>query len=191
MFVIVCGMDRCGKTTLIGNLRKHYFTNPKLIVHHSSSPPKVENPNEWELEHYDELFRQFLELSTYQGYDIVCDRFHLGMFVYGGKYRNMDLKLVWSLDEYWCEIIPLQDCLSKSQFPTVIVLTDYAEKIDERDDGLGLEVDLDDIENTRQAFTTAFMKTKAMNKLHINITENGGFENTLPTVTRFLDTVKG
>ena len=139
MFLIICGMDRCGKSTLISNLRKHYFTNPKLIVHHSSSPPKVEDPNSWELAHYDELFNRFLKLSTLHDYDIICDRFHLGMFVYGVKYRNMDPNEVWALDEHWCKIIPTLDGLSKELFPTVILLTDYAEKIDERDDGFGLE----------------------------------------------------
>jgi thymidylate kinase len=133
----------------------------------------------------------FTDLTSYHEYDVICDRFHLGMYVYGVKYRNMDPKEVWAIDEYWTEVIPtLNRPYNMEVWPTVIVLTDYAEKINERDDGLGLEVDVSDIENTRQTFLAAFEQTKAMNKLHINITDNGGFANTLPTVTAFLDTIK-
>ena len=185
MLLIIEGMDRCGKTTLIGNLRKHYFKTPKLIVHHSSSPPKVENPNDWELKHYDDLFCTFLNLVGDDGYTIIADRFHLGAVVYGVKYRNADPKPVWALDEYW------HNMFNDEGIPTAtIVLTDYADKIAARDDGLGLEKDLADLDNTHQAFISAFNETHAINRLLINITGNGGFENTLPSVTKFLDRVK-
>lgn len=185
MFLIIEGMDRCGKTTLIGNLRKHYFKSPRLIVHHSSSPPKVEHPNDWELGHYDSLFNTFQGLVRDEEYTIIADRFHLGAVVYGVKYRNADPKPVWALDEFW------HDYFDDWDIPTAtIVMTDYVKEIASRDDGLGLEKDLNDLENTRQAFISTFNMTSAINRLHINITDNGGFENTLPTVTTFLDKVK-
>ena len=185
MLLIIEGMDRCGKTTLIGNLRKHYFKDPKLIVHHSSSPPKVEDPNSWELEHYDELFMTFDRLVGEEGFTVIADRFHLGAVVYGVKYRNADPKPVWALDDYWHSF--WDECNTPS---ATIVLTDYVSEIAARDDGLGLEKDSADLENTRFAFMDAFHNTVAVNKLQINISDNGGFANTLPTVTAFLDTIK-
>lgn len=184
MILILEGMDRCGKTTLISNLRKHNFTNPKLIVHHASAPPKgVADSNAWEVEHYSELAKTFHHLSASEGYDIICDRFHLGAMVYGMKYRGLNPHTIYEVDR---DIIA--NGLEKKI--ALVLLTDYAEEILKRDDGDSIESTLNEFEYTKNEFVNFFNYSHVPNKLHINITDNGGFANTYPTVEKFLKGLK-
>lgn len=178
MIAIICGQDRTGKSTLINQLRKTYFKNPKTIVHHSSSPPKVENPNQWEIEHYRNILDTAIEMSHNQGYDFIFDRLHLGAIVYGKKYRNADPKLIYGIDKHF---------LTDEKDVFLVLLTDYSEAILAIDDGESLETNVEDYEYTRTEFIDAFNKSVCVNKLHINITDNGGFKNTYETVVKFLD----
>ena len=178
MLLIVEGLDRCGKSTLVEHLRKRYFTSPHILVHHSSSPPKVEDPNEWELKHYSSLFQTARDLVKFGNYDVIFDRFHLGAAVYGEKYRGANPADVYELDNRY-----LRDYSNAA----LILLTDKPEAIAARDDGDSLEKSLKDYYDTMSAFVEAFVVSSCPNKLHINITDNGGFVNTIPTVEQFLD----
>lgn len=183
MLLIVEGMDRCGKTTLVEQLRKKYFTAPEILVHHSSSPPKVENPNQWEVDHYGRLFDTAHDLVKFGGFNVIFDRFHLGAIVYGAKYRNADPDGIYEIDINF---------FNRSNVDTAIVLlTDYPEAICSRDDGASLENSTEEYEQTRNGFIEAFGGSRCRNKFHINITDNGGFQNTFPAVVNFLNNVRG
>lgn len=181
MLLIIEGMDRCGKSTLVEHLRKRYFTSPNILVHHSSSPPKVDNPNAWELNHYSSLFQTSKLLVNEYFYDVIFDRFHLGAAVYGAKYRNAYPSDVYELDNQ--HLLNYQDA-------ALILLTDKPDAIASRDDGDSLEKSVDEYSQTAAAFIEAYKMSSCMNKLHINITDNGGFVNTVPAVTQFLDEIK-
>lgn len=181
MILIIEGMDRCGKTTLISNLRKNYFGNHKTIVHHSSAPPKcVADKNSWEVDHYTDLAKTFHRLSANEGYDIICDRFHLGAMVYGMRYRGLKPHTIFEVD---------RDVISKGEEKKIslVLLTDYADSIMKRNDGESIETTIDEFENTRAEFTNFFNYSMIPSKLHINITDNGGFQNTYPLVESFLN----
>lgn len=182
MLVIVEGLDRCGKSTLVEYLRKEYFLSPDIIVHHSSSPPKVANSNAWELQHYESLLQSSQMLVDDYSYNVIFDRFHLGAIVYGAKYRNADPSGIFEIDKRY---------LSSYSNAALILLTDEPEAIAARDDGDSLEKSVDEYRQTAESFLNAFEKSSCSNKLHINITANGGFVNSIPTVTRFLDERKG
>ena len=181
MLLIIEGMDRCGKSTLVENLRKKYFKNPNIMAHHSSSPPAVEDPNGWEIEHYESLFIASKRLVNQLSYDIIFDRFHLGAIVYGEKYRNADPQPIYDLDRRF---------LSGYKNAALILLTDNNDGIASRDDGESLEKNMDDFTYTRAAFTNAFNQSTCRHKLHINISRNGGVENTYDTVVKFLEPLK-
>jgi len=180
MILIIEGMDRCGKSTLVEQLRKRYFTNPRILVHHSSSPPKVEDPNEWEVQHYGKLLDASYQLNYAHGFDIIYDRFHLGAIVYGKKYRNADPEDIYSIEEM---------LIHKDDEIALVLLTDWSNAIVERDDDDSLESGVAEFDETRLAFEEAFSRSIIPNKLHINISENGGFTNTYDTVTNFLNGV--
>lgn len=180
MLLIIEGMDRCGKSTLVEHLRKKYFTTPDILVHHSSSPPKVSNPNQWEVDHYSSLFDTAYRLVVSDGYNVIFDRFHLGAIVYGMKYRGADPTAIYEIDEQF---------FKRKIDAATILLTDYPDVISSRDDGESLESGVEEYEHTRKEFIDAFNMSECENKLHINVTDNGGFVNTIPTVTRFLDNI--
>lgn len=182
MILIIEGMDRCGKSTLVEQLRKRYFlNNTRVLVHHSSSPPKVENPNEWEVHHYKSLLDASYMLNYSHDFDVIYDRFHLGAIVYGKKYRNADPEDIYAIENMY--IHPNDEI-------ALVLLTDHTSAILERDDDESLESSASEFDETRQSFEEAFKRSIIPNKLHINITENGGFKNTYDTVTKFLDGVR-
>lgn len=181
MILIIEGMDRCGKSTLVEQLRKRYFNNPRILIHHSSSPPKVENPNEWEIEHYRQLLDASYMLNYGHDFEVIFDRFHLGAIVYGKKYRNADPEDIYAIENL---------TIQKGDEIALVLLTDWTSAIMERDDDDSLESTPEEFDQTRTAFEEAFKRSIIPNKLHINISENGGFKNTYSTVTKFLDGVQ-
>lgn len=181
MLVIIEGLDRCGKSTLVENLRKNFFTSPNILIHHSSSPPKVEDQNAWEIKHYSSLFQASQRLVDDYFYDIIFDRFHLGAAVYGAKYRNAHPSDIYDIDNRY---------LLAYENAALVLLTDEPEEIAKRDDGDSLESNIQDYYETKTAFIEAYNTSSCVNKLHINITDNGGFVNTIPTVKKFLNGIR-
>jgi len=164
MILIVEGMDNCGKTTLIDNLRKKYFTRAKTIVHHSSSPPKdIKHPDLWESRHYDDLSYTFKELVRYHQYDVILDRFHLGAIVYGAKYRQSDGNLIRAIDKQH---------FTDNKESALLLLTDTYEGIKSRDDGKSIEQTKEEFDDVRNRFIKAFEASAVPNKLHIEIGTN-------------------
>lgn len=185
MILILEGLDRCGKSTLVSDLRKNYFTNPKLIVHHASAPPKgVADPNAWEVRHYTETSDTFHYLSAKEGYDIICDRFHLGAIVYGMRYRGMDPYEIYKVDAN-------RIANGHEDQIALVLLTDDVDSIISREDGMSLESSRVEYEYTKDEFLRVFGYSRIPYKLHINIADNGGFRNTYSTVANFLDNVRG
>lgn len=180
MIVIIEGEDRCGKSTLVEQLRKNYFTDPKTIVHHSSSPPNVKNRNSWEICHYSNMLHAAYSLQYGHGFDVIFDRFHLGAIVYGKKYRNANPEDIYAIESLY--VRPTDDI-------ALVLLTDWSTSIIERNDDNSFESTIEEFDQTREAFEEAFRRSVIPHKLHINITENGGFRNTYEAVTKFLDGV--
>lgn len=182
MILIIEGMDRCGKSTLVEQLRKTYFIQPQTIVFHASSPPRgIPDPASWEADHYRSLADQFF-LMGIRGFDVILDRFHLGAIVYGQKYRNSDPTRIYQLDEGWGKWLGDEAAL--------LLLTDYGHAINDRDDQDSLESGIADFEATRASFMEAFERSAIKHKLHINISENGGFTKTYPAVTEWLNKIR-
>ena len=177
--VILCGQDRCGKTTLTTQLSK--LLGPGVVCHHSSSPPNLESIEaiqNWEQDNYSLLFDQFLILSD--NTSVIADRFHLGAAVYGRKFRNYPA-------EYSCVDIEQYFEYYDDDLVYLVVITDYAEEIKSREDGLSLETTIEDYEETRYSFIAEYEKSTIKNKLLLNITDLGGFEKLYSTVVKFLE----
>ena len=176
--VIIEGPDRVGKTTLIKNLRSLYFKKPDIITLHSSSPPKgIQNPIEWENEHYSSIYFDVVQPHTYLGGVAILDRFHLGATVYAPLYRgatDKDLEEIWDLDESM-----------QNDNVYLILLTDL-ENGWKRDDGDSNESSGKEYLDVSNRFIDSFQKSSIRNKIHVDVTKNGGFVNTYPTVEFFL-----
>ena len=178
MIVIIEGMDRCGKSTLVDSLRKYVLTDPGTIVHHSVSPPKdAKDPNKWELDNYRALI-DFASDANDRGQSVLFDRFHLGAYVYGVKYRGQSESIIIEIEE---------GLSSFTKEAILITLVDYPSAIVERDDDDSIESSEDDFAETHRSFIQAFVNSKIEKKMMLNITEIGGFKNLLPRVERFID----
>lgn len=177
MIIIVEGQDRCGKSTLVKQLRHYYIKNPKTIVHHSSAPPTVENCFQWEVEHYTNLFQLSKTLNT-EGWDIIFDRFHLGAAVYGKLYRDVDSNEIFKMDHR----LMVEDCV-------LIVLVDEAKGILSREDGDSLESTAHEYDVTKKEFIYAYASSSCKHKILLNISAIG-FDNVYQTVVNYINEIK-
>jgi thymidylate kinase len=173
--IIIEGQDRCGKSTLIEQLAEIF--KPNFITFHSGSPPKFDSADaalQWEINNYSLLYTKYKEMTD--DYTILLDRFHLGVPVYGKKYRGYNTDLHCSdIDRNFTDL--------DNTF--LIVVTDSAESIMKREDGISFEKTAEEYENTRLAFVEEYKHSCVKNKLLLNITDIGGFDYILTNVIEF------
>lgn len=170
-------MDRCSKSTTATKLG-HYF-GPGTIKHHSGPPPTyLDYP-------YNKIYEDndyFLLMNTFNCISktnaVIVDRFHLGQVIYGKQYRNYPESMhVTELEEY----------LPFGSNVFLILLTDNISEVMKRDDGHSFEKSESEYTSTSEQFLTEFNLSKILNKLHINITQNGGFSEILPSIIKFVE----
>ena len=173
--IIVCGLDRCGKSTLVSQLQMAYEKiNKKVFYMHSKKPPPgtSEFQREWSSKYYIGWSEMFEFMTT----DIVLlDRFHLGEMIYAPMFRHYDTEHAFVADE----ILARQDTY-------LILLTDSVERLKERSDGCSLERDNSElIEEVRAKFLDFFEKSKIKKKLHLDLT-NVELHDVFPLTKNFL-----
>lgn len=167
MLILIEGLERCGKTTMVNHLRSK-IKNPKLIVNHCAKPPKgltLQETREWSQRYYFELLVKFDQLSN-EGWDIIMDRAHIGEYVYGHMYRGNspnDVIMFW----------PEQFINISNTY--LILLTDDPKNVHSRDDGMSLSVTPDSISFEKERFVDGFNKSRILNKLHIDWTRDNMF----------------
>ena len=190
MFLIIEGMDNCGKSTLISSIRKNILKSTQTFSFHSSSPPEVENKNKWEKYHYTEMFEKMTEMSIYSDWDIIADRFHLGAYVYGKRYRNQEENIIEQIESSIFPDHAMPNNSMKSialEYETILfVIVDETSSILKRDDGKSLESSVEELDETRMLFNSAFERSQITNKHLINLSKIGGIENLYSEVARIL-----
>lgn len=162
MIVIVEGMDRCGKDTLIKHLRSKVLKRPKTTMMHCVSPPKPVGYN-WALTHYTELLSQVRKMSD-DGWDIILNRSHLGEDVYGPLFRKKKAEWVYTLD---LQFLQGNDVM-------LVTLVDDPEKVLEREDGESLSDNIDKIKAVRESFIRVHDKSYIPHKILYDYSIEGG-----------------
>jgi len=182
-FVIIEGPDRCGKSTLTANLA--HELGPYVFCNHSSSPPKCDDPLAWEISHYGAIVTAYTTLAHEDAaFNFISDRFHIGVPVYGQRYRNYSNTVTSaSIEEkifsgYNKDIFRLADVY-------LILVTDSVESIMARDDGMSLETDPKQMTETLENFTKQFDLSTIEKKAKYNVSQIG-FANLLPQVKGFI-----
>lgn len=167
MLILVEGLERCGKTTMVNYIRS-VIKNPKLIVNHCAKPPKglsqIET-RDWSRQYYFQLLTKFDHLSS-EGWDIIMDRAHIGEYVYGNMYRGNAVH-----DDFMFfpeEFINISDTY-------LVLLTDKPEKVLEREDGMSMSQSKSLVEFERTRFIEGFNKSRIMNKMWIDWTQQQMF----------------
>lgn len=179
-FIIIEGPDRCGKSTLAASLSK--LLGPQTICAHSGTPPKVEDAMRWEIEHYLHMVNAMRLVNETAEMNFIADRFHIGVPVYGQRFRNYSKDVTAGV---------LENHIFNPQYvgPNIdvklILVTDSLQSIMSRDDGLGLETEAVQMQSTIDEFKYQFSTSK-LSKVHFDISEIG-FSNLLPQAMKFLE----
>lgn len=157
--IIIDGLDRCGKSTFIEYLRSKYSDSCLMVLHSTQPPKNLENPKEYQLNHYKTQIQQIKEIITDYEIPVIMDRFHLGEFVYGTLYRN-------------CEYLPeeLQELEKPLQSikTALYVFTDSTDNRLDRDDGKSLTVNPDTMTSEYNLFKEWYEKSTISNKTFID-----------------------
>lgn len=156
MRIIIEGIDRLGKSTLINNILKHYGPHP--IIHCSSPPKGIADPAKYQEEYFTKCFKMLN-----QPIDVIFDRCHLGEYIYGPLYRKTDPNFIFKIESYYP--IACED--------TILVLL-YTDDFTIMEDD-GLSFDFDAREKEQALFIEAFNKSKIINKIKIKVNENGTY----------------
>lgn len=175
MLLIVEGLDNTGKSTLIKNIRKTVLTGPQTTSIHCTTPPNGCHQS-WPKDHYLEVLGLCRFMVTV-GWTVILDRSHLGEDVFGPLFRNQDADYIYNLEELYFQNITVKG----------ILLIDDPEKLVEREDGQSHTVELDTLQKVSNRFQNVFNKSLMDDKMIYHISNDGGFENLLPTVTDFIN----
>lgn len=169
--VIIEGLDRLGKSSLIENIIRQrgfhnylHYEKPKAVEYYGAS-----------LEAYQrDSFRYgFNLISNAQLWssNIVFDRFHLGEYVYSPMYRGYDGDYVFDLESECIENLVLK----KAEDTIKLILLTSSDFSFISDDGLSFNPENKEKEQIK--FIEAFNKSAIVNKVIIDVHNgNGGFK---------------
>lgn len=162
-YIIIEGMDRCGKDTQIGLIQKKFKDETFHVFHYAKVPFKTKGDH---LTYNNRLYRDmFLMMFDNLGSDrnFIFNRSHLGESVYSPKYRDYDGDYVFGIEESFVDT--LKDHLM------MIVLVNTPDILVKRDDGNSLSNKVEDITYEREAFIRGYKKSKIHQKLLIECGE--------------------
>lgn len=172
MQIIIEGLDRLGKSTLIQNILKEFGYHS--AIHYSKpvfpnpySTQKAQGLKEWQIE----SFKNGFDLC-FSGANIIFDRFHLGEAVYAHRYRNYDGNYVFFLEDEYTAIL--------DNLHLILLYTDnFQFQVDDGD-----SFDFSKREEEMQDFIKAFNKSKIKNKIMINVHNGEGGYKTINEINR-------
>lgn len=155
-------IDNVGKSTQIENIKQLFNNQIFQTLHYSSIKGLSKEDNIRYSEHlYDDMFSLF-EDSNYNR-NIICDRSHLGEYVYGKMYRDYDPDWIFSLEQDYSYSTRMWNRLS------LITFIDEPQNLIDRDDGLSFSTDLDKKTEEIERFVKAHNRSMIKHKALINI----------------------
>lgn len=170
--VIIEGVDRLGKNTLITNLQHHlgffqeiHFEKPKLLDcyfdRHSS---KAEALKEYQLDSFKYVLAGLTHKTRF-----ILNRSHLGEAVYAHRYRGYDGSYVFDLER---ELIDHGNVFHRSTLLVTLMTSDFSFIADD-----GLSFDFTKKEEEQADFLKAHERSAIMHKLLIDVNDGGQFLN--------------
>lgn len=162
-YIIIEGMDRCGKDTQIGLIQKKFKNETFHVFHYAKVPFETKDDHlSYNTRLYKDMFlMMFDSLGTERNF--IFNRSHLGESVYSPKYRDYNGDYVFDIESSF--VNSLKDQLM------MIVLVNTPDILAKRDDGNSLSNKFEDITYEREAFIRGYEKTSIYNKLLIECGE--------------------
>ena len=163
-----------GKSTLIKGLQDRLGYH--LVVHYEK--PKLlecyEENSDWPLKAYQEASFDNMFRMLSGTMDVICDRAHLGEFVYSPMYRNYDGSYVFEQEKGFVSY----GSKFHEQTTLVLLTTDNFDFI--TDDGMSFDFSKKEIEQNQ--FIKAFERSIIKRKLIINVHNGHGGYKTPATI---------
>lgn len=161
MIIIIEGMDRCGKTTLIQSLQTKLTPDTPLVLKYSNIRGITpEQHKQYYLDIYKKTFDLFFINKS-----VILDRFILGEHVYSPLYRQYSTEDLYNLE---CSFLKRYPEIEKQIY--LLLLLDDPENLIKREDGLSLsQANIKNLKTEYISFINAFNLCKINNKLLINI----------------------
>lgn len=181
--IIVEGLDRCGKGTIIERIRNKFPDDSNFLVVHSSKP-EGEWTKESQLEHYKTLLQKSFETLIDEDITVIHDRSYFGEFVYGQVYRNVKYTMQ--------EFMEFEKCIPESLLDrvTLLIMTDGdIESRLSRDDNQSMSKDPNKMEQEYSEFFQHYLMTKIPNKLFVDWSTVEFTEETLDKILAELQIV--
>jgi hypothetical protein len=158
-YIIIEGMDRCGKDTQIGLIQKKFKEETFHVFHYAKVPFKLQGDHiNYNHRLYKDMFMMMYE-NLGSDRNFIFNRSHLGESVYAPKYRGYDGDYVFDIESNFSGL--LEDQL------ILIALVNTPEILMEREDGDSLSKNASDIVYEREAFIRGFEKSTIIHKLLI------------------------
>jgi len=155
-YIIIEGMDRCGKDTQIGLIQKKFKNETFHVFHYAKVPFKTQGDHiDYNTRLYKDMFMVMFE-SLGSKRNFIFNRSHLGESVYSPRYRGYDGDYVFNIEKSYVDTM-------KDQL-IMIVLVNTPEILLEREDGNSLANKIDDIIYEREAFIRGYEKSGIQNK---------------------------
>ena len=107
MIIIIEGMDRCGKDSLIKLLSKYLYSIDYLrsvqVLHYTNLP--IEDKQKV-IEASYVLYTDMFEMAKYSlnKFHLIMNRAHLGEWVYGYIYRNYEAKFIYDIELHYFDL---------------------------------------------------------------------------------------
>ena len=164
--IIIEGMDRVGKDSLISNLSKKFNS---YVVLHSGIPKTDKDLFSF---YYDGIIHDTLDYFYDNKTDVIFhNRSMYGEYVYGSKYRNESpeevLKVIDNL-----EIGQLKTFILERDLYLILLNCTDLSILKNNEDGNSLSSSLEDLKYELDAFNFVFDHSKIKNKLKVNVNIN-------------------
>lgn len=156
--ILIEGPDRIGKSSLCKNIRKEFGTEISYYSMHYDFV-KYEDQLGHDYKMYSDMFWLMNELDKTENKRVICDRSHIGEYVYGSLYRGKLSTWIYDLEKKY----NLDNVL------LVLLTTTVPEILLSRDDNNSLSNnDLCKINAELQFFNDAYEQSNIPNKIKIN-----------------------
>jgi len=180
--VIIEGIDRIGKGTQI-QLLKTFLTKKNNKSTHIIHYSYFKNMDSEESKYYSEkLYNDMFWLLASTNFNIICDRSHIGEYVYSKMYREYDGNYVFDIEKKFINMNGFGASLNegygyniwdyyKTELILLVFYTDDIDTILSRYDGESLSNNKKElIEQEQLKFHEAFKKSNIKRKGLINVT---------------------
>jgi thymidylate kinase len=164
MLILLESPDNCGKTTQVQHLTTYFAQKNRVVnvVHYSNIKGlSSKECRTYSSRLYEDMFHYG---DSVRNKVTICDRAHIGEFVYGPMYRNYSGKYVFDIEKKFVDRVIWR----KNVY--LIIFVDEPENLLAREDGLSQSKnDISKIALEKKRFEEAYELSHIHNKLLINI----------------------